>query len=103
MKHTGSLSRIADFIKPLVSAGSIQLITFNPGQLASQDSNIWLCCCASWPAEPLGPRKTIGQEKFPADCDKVLAALFTIWSKASTAKFHVINSTIGRNPFMAAP
>jgi hypothetical protein len=32
-----------------------------------------------------------------------LAALFKIWSKAMAEKFHVMNSTMGRRPTIAAP
>ena len=38
--HTGSSSRIADFNNPLASLGSIQDITFKPGQLANQLSKV---------------------------------------------------------------
>src|SRR5690606_27613933 len=94
---------MADLSSPLASAGSIQLITFSPGVLAIQASNIWECCCANWPADPDGPRNTMGQPYWPPDCESVLAALLTIWSNASMAKFQVINSTIGFRPFIAAP
>jgi len=103
MMQTGLLSRIADFSNPLASAGSIQEITFKPGTFAIQLSKVWECCWANWPAAPEGPRKTIGQLNWPADWERVLAALLTIWSKARMAKFQVMNSTTGRKPFMAAP
>ena len=33
----------------------------------------------------------------------ILEAWLMIWSEANTAKFHVMYSTMGRKPFMAAP
>jgi hypothetical protein len=32
-----------------------------------------------------------------------LAALFTIWSMATSEKFHVMSSMMGRSPVIAAP
>ncbi len=70
---------------------------------ASHDSNACECCAASCSAAPLGPRNTIGMGNWPPDMYSILAATFTTWSMASSAKFHVMNSMIGRRPHMAAP
>ena len=69
---------MADFNKPLASYGLDGTITFKPGQLAYQLSNAWECVAASWPADAVGPLKTIGQGNCPPDICLILAALFTI-------------------------
>ena len=48
-------------------------------------------------------RITSGTETWPPDMWRSIAALFTIWSRASRLKFTVITSTMGRIPAMAAP
>ena len=100
---TGLLSRIADLSRPLASAGVAGATTFRPGMCATQDSQAWECCAASWSAAPFGPRNTIGIGIWPPDSYRIFAAELTIWSSARTAKFHVMNSTTGRRPAMAAP
>ena len=103
MKMTGSSSRMADFSKPLASAGVAGVTTLSPGTWAYHASNAWECCAASWSAAPLGPRITIGTPTWPPDMYRILAAELTIWSIARRAKFHVMTSTTGRSPTMAAP
>ena len=45
----------------------------------------------------------MGQSSCPPDICRSFAALLRIWSNATALKFHVMNSTIGRNPTIAAP
>ena len=45
----------------------------------------------------------MGMGIWPPDMYSIFAAELTIWSSASTAKFHVMNSMTGRNPPIAAP
>lgn len=45
----------------------------------------------------------MGQVICPADMYSVLAALLTTWSMACMLKLKVMNSTIGRRPWNAAP
>ena len=66
-------------------------------------SKLWLCVAANCPALPLPPRNTMGTWNCPPLICNILAAWLMIWSLASTAKFQVMNSTMGRSPFMAAP
>ena len=103
MNMTGSSSRIALFNKPLPSYGLLTEITFNPGILAYRDSKAVECWAPNWPALPPGPRNTIGHPTCPPLIANILEAVFKIWSRGKTAKFQVINSTIGRKPFWAAP
>ena len=103
MNTTGSLSRIAAFNKPFASYGFEGVITFKPGTCAYIDSKLWLCVAANCPAVPFGPRKTIGTLYCPPLICNIFAAELMIWSAARIAKFQVMNSTIGRRPFIAAP
>ena len=45
----------------------------------------------------------MGQPICPPDMYNVLAAELMIWSIACMAKLNVMNSTMGRNPSIAAP
>jgi hypothetical protein len=45
----------------------------------------------------------MGQVNWPPLICRTLAALFRIWSNATALKFHVMNSTTGRSPTIAAP
>ena len=49
------------------------------------------------------PRNTIGIVNCPPDMWRILAALLMIWSIATSEKFQVMNSMIGRSPIIAAP
>ena len=69
----------------------------------SQLSHACECCAPSCSAAPFGPRKTMGRGNCPPDSYSSFAAELTIWSRASTAKFHVMNSITGRSPSIAAP
>ena len=100
---TGSSSRMADFKSPFASIGFEGTITFNPGQLAYHESNGLLCCWPSCPAEAVGPLKTIGTLYCPPLMLSILAAPLIIWSIATSEKLNVMNSMMGRKPFMAAP
>ena len=53
--------------------------------------------------DEFGPRNTICVPICPPDIYKVFDAELMIWSIACMAKLKVMNSTIGRRPFMAAP
>ena len=55
------------------------------------------------PAEAVGPLNTIGQVNWPPLILIILAAELIIWSIATSEKLKVINSTMGRKPFIAAP
>ncbi len=103
IKMTGSLSRMEVFNSPLASYGLDGTTTFSPGVLANQFSKFCECCELSIPAFPVGPRNTIGTLNCPPDIDIILAAPLMIWSMATREKLNVINSTMGRMPFMAAP
>src|ERR1700710_2443980 len=103
MKIQGSGSMIHDFKKPLASAVFDGTTTFKPGQLAYQFSKHWLCCELSIPALPVGPRNTMGTENWPPLIDIILAAPLMIWSMATNEKLKVMNSMIGRRPFIAEP
>ena len=46
-----------------------------------------------------GNEKIIDQMLIPPPIASILEAVFKIWSNARTAKFQVMNSTIGRRPF----
>ena len=74
IKITGSLSRIADFKRPLASYPFDGTITFNPGQLANQFSNACECWELNMPALAVGPLNTIGQLYCPPLMLKNLAA-----------------------------
>src|SRR5690606_7498966 len=78
IKITGSLSLMADLSNPLASFGLEGTTTFRPGQLAYQLSKACECVAPNWPAEAVGPRKTIGQLNCPPDICRILAALFII-------------------------
>ena len=103
IKMTGSWSRIAALSKPLASYTVLGTITFKPGQLAYQLSNACEWVAPSWPALAVGPRNTIGIVNCPADIWCILAALLMIWSMATIEKLNVMNSMMGRRPFIAAP
>ena len=45
----------------------------------------------------------MGMGIWPPDSYRIFAAEFTIWSRARTAKFQVMNSITGRSPAIAAP
>ena len=45
----------------------------------------------------------MGTLNWPPDMYRILAAWFTIWSRATMAKLKVMISTTGRRPTMAAP
>src|ERR1700712_1859348 len=100
MNIQGSGSMIHDFNKPLASAGLDGTTTFKPGQFAYQFSKHWLCCELSIPALPVGPRKTIGTENWPTLILMILAAPLMIWSIATNEKLKVMNSMMGRRPFI---
>ncbi len=51
----------------------------------------------------VGARSTMGMVNCPPDICRILAALLRIWSKATAEKFHVMYSTMGRRPTIAAP
>ena len=103
MKITGSLSRMDVFNNPFASAGLLGTTTFKPGQLAYQFSNAWLCWEESCPAEAVGPRNTIGTGYCPPLMLIILAAELMTWSMATSEKLKVMNSMMGRSPFIAAP
>ena len=52
---------------------------------------------------PVAMRTTSGTLNWPPDMCRSVAALLTIWSRASRLKFTVMISTIGRMPPSAAP
>ena len=103
MKITGSGSNIEDFNKPFASYGLDGTTTFNPGQFAYHDSKFCECCELNIPALPVGPRNTIGTENCPPLIDIIFAAALITWSIATNEKLNVMNSMIGRMPFIAAP
>src|SRR5258706_209526 len=103
MNMTGSSSLMADFKRPFASIGFDGTITFNPGQLAYHESNGLLCCWPSCPAEPVGPRKQMETGNCPPLMLSIFEAPFIIWSMATSEKLNVINSIMGRRPFIAAP
>ena len=74
-----------------------------PGMCAYQPSKLCECCAASCLPPPVAMRITSGQLNCPPDMCSHVAALFTIWSSGSRLKLHVITSTIGRMPPIAAP
>ena len=100
---TGSLSLIEDFNRPFASYGFEGTITFKPGQFANQLSKAWEWVAPSWPADPVGPLKTIGHENWPPDIILIFEALLIIWSIPTNAKLNVINSMIGLLPVMVEP
>src|SRR6188768_4144664 len=103
MKITGSLSRMELFNKPFASEGLLGITTFKPGQFAYQFSKACECWLLNIPAEAVGPRKTIGTVYCPPLMLIILAAELITWSIATSEKLKVMNSMIGRSPFMAAP
>ena len=70
---------------------------------AYQPSRLWECWAASWRPAPVVMRMTSGTLNWPPDMCSRVAALFTIWSRASRLKLTVMISTIGRMPPSAAP
>ena len=76
---------------------------FSPGMCAYQPSRLCECCAASWRPPPVAIRITIGTANCPPDMCGIVAALFTIWSRASSEKLTVMISTIRRIPPRAAP
>ena len=77
--------------------------TRSPGTCAYQTSRLCECCAASWRPAPVAMRITTGTENCPPDMCRTVAAVLTIWSSASSEKFTVMISTIGRWPPRAAP
>ena len=74
-----------------------------PGMCAYQPSRLCECWAASWRPAPVVMRITSGTLNWPPDMCRSVAALFTIWSRASRLKLTVMISTIGRMPPSAAP
>ena len=64
---TGSLSLIADFIKPLQSSTFHGLITFRPGTCEYQDPKHYVCWAPTDAQTPLIPLNTIGHVMSPPD------------------------------------
>src|SRR5919205_1082868 len=63
-KMTGLSSRIADFNKPLASAGVDGVTTFRPGMWQNHASRLWLCWAAlPRPARP--PRASLSRTPVP--------------------------------------
>ena len=70
---------------------------------AYQPSRLCECWAASWRPAPVAMRMTSGTPNWPLDMCLRVAAVLRIWSSASSEKFTVISSTIGRMPATAAP
>ena len=70
---------------------------------ANQPSRLCECCAAIWRPPPVAIRTTSGTPSWPPDMCRSVAALLTIWSRASRLKLTVMISTMGRMPPSAAP
>ena len=101
--NTGSGSRRAASTNPRASAATAGATILIPGMCASQPSRLCECWAASWRPPPVAMRTTSGTLSCPPDMCRRVAALLTIWSRASRLKLTVMISTMGRMPPSAAP
>ena len=65
MNTTGLWSRMADFSRPLASAGVEGMTTLSPGTWQTHASRLCECCSAAPVPEPPGVRSTMGTETWP--------------------------------------
>ena len=101
--NTGSGSRRAASTNPRASAATAGATILIPGMCAYQPSRLCECWAASWRPPPVAMRTTSGTLSCPPDMCRSVAALLTIWSRASRLKLTVMISTMGRMPPSAAP